>query len=203
MTPHRQIRAHHTADTITVYQAYPAAIAAAAVDAQRFVPPFKRDRMTWIKPSYLWMAYRCGWATKPGQERVLAIDITRAGFEWALAHSSLSHHEAGTYPDYDAWLQAKQSSPVRLQWDPERDLDLRPLEHRSLQIGLSGAAVDHYINDWTVTITDITDHIHNTHQLITTGHRDDARRNLPDEQPYPLTPELITRIGATAVPYSS
>ena len=203
MTPHRQIRAHHTADTITVYQAYPAAIAAAAVDAQRFVPPFKRDRMTWIKPSYLWMAYRCGWATKPGQECVLAIDITRAGFEWALAHSSLSHHEAGTYPDHDAWLQAKQSSPVRLQWDPERDLDLRPLEHRSLQIGLSGPAVDHYINDWTVTITDITDHIHHTHQLITTGHRDDARRNLPDEHPYPLAPELITRIGATAVPYSS
>jgi hypothetical protein len=38
--------------------------------------------MTWIKPSFLWMMYRCGWATKPGQERVLAIQITREGFEW-------------------------------------------------------------------------------------------------------------------------
>jgi Domain of unknown function (DUF4291) len=59
--------------------------------AGRFVPPFKRDRMTWIKPSFLWMMYRCDWATKPGQERVLAVKITRAGFEWALAHACLSH----------------------------------------------------------------------------------------------------------------
>ena len=71
--PARQIRAVYTAETITVYQAYPPEIAEAALAAGRFVPPFKRDRMTWIKPSFLWMMYRCGWATKPGQERVLAV----------------------------------------------------------------------------------------------------------------------------------
>ncbi len=70
--PARQIRACYTADIITVYQAYSPQIAAAAVVAGRFVAPFKRDRMTWIKPSFLWMMYRCGWATKPGQEHVLA-----------------------------------------------------------------------------------------------------------------------------------
>jgi hypothetical protein len=48
----------------------------------------------WIKPSFLWMMYRCGWATKPLQERVLAVEITRTGFEWALAHSCLSHFDA-------------------------------------------------------------------------------------------------------------
>ena len=60
-------------DHLTVYQAYPPEIADAAVAAGRFVPPFKRERMTWIKPSFRWMMYRCGWATKPGQERVLAV----------------------------------------------------------------------------------------------------------------------------------
>jgi len=80
-TPQRQIRAAYTAETITVYQAYSPAIAEPAVRAGCFVAPFKRDRMTWIKPSFLWMMYRCGWATKPGQERVLAVEITRAGFE--------------------------------------------------------------------------------------------------------------------------
>src|SRR5215831_13463338 len=74
--------------TITVYQAYSPAIAAPAVAAGRFVPPFSRDRMTWIKPSFLWMMYRSGWATKVGQERVLAITIDREGFEWALERSS-------------------------------------------------------------------------------------------------------------------
>ncbi|WP_222719781.1 DUF4291 family protein [Actinokineospora xionganensis] len=75
----RQIRAKSVADTITVYQAYSPAIADAALAAGTVVPPFKRERMTWIKPSFLRMMYRCGWATKPDQERVLAIRMGRAG----------------------------------------------------------------------------------------------------------------------------
>ena len=45
------------------------------------------ERMTWIKPSFLWMMYRCGYARKEGQERVLAVRITREGFDWAVAHA--------------------------------------------------------------------------------------------------------------------
>jgi hypothetical protein len=78
--PRRQIRGQFTEQTITVYQAYPAEIAGPAVAAGRFVAPFKRERMTWIKPSFLWMMYRCGWASKPGQERVLAVEILRGRF---------------------------------------------------------------------------------------------------------------------------
>jgi hypothetical protein len=48
--------------------------------------------MTWIKPSFGWMMYRSGWAAKPGQERILAIEISRTGFDWALAHSCLSQY---------------------------------------------------------------------------------------------------------------
>ncbi len=80
---YRAVRALYTESAITVYQAYPDAIADAALAAGTFVPPFKRERMTWIKPSFRWMAYRCGWARKPDQERVLAVEITREGFEWA------------------------------------------------------------------------------------------------------------------------
>jgi hypothetical protein len=77
--PYRQVRATYTADAVTVYQAYSAAIADPAVAAGRFVPPFKRDRMTWIKPSFRWMMYRCGWGAKPDQERVLALQIGLSG----------------------------------------------------------------------------------------------------------------------------
>src|SRR5689334_19006154 len=97
--PARQIRAVYTAETITVYQAYPPEIAEPALAAGRLVPPFKRDRMTWIKPSFLWTMYRCGWATKPGQERVLAVEITRAGFEWALGRACLSHYDPRLHSD--------------------------------------------------------------------------------------------------------
>src|SRR4051812_1095692 len=105
--------------------------------------------MTWIKPSFLWMMYRCGWATKPGQERVLAITIRRSGFEWALAHSALSHHDQAIYENHDQWVERKNAAPVRVQWDPERSLTLDPQPHRAIQVGLSGDAAHRYVDDWT------------------------------------------------------
>ena len=143
--PARQVRAVFDDRTVTVYQAYSPAIAEPALTAGRFVPPFKLDRMTWIKPSFLWMMYRCGWAAKPGQERVLAISISRDGFEWALAHSTLSHHDPGVYADHAEWAERAKAMPVRIQWDPERSLQLQPLSHRSIQVGLTGDAARHYV----------------------------------------------------------
>jgi hypothetical protein len=127
--PAREVRARYSAESITVYQAYPPEIAEPAVAAGRFVPPFKRDRMTWIKPSFLWMMYRCGWATKPGQERVLAVEITRTGFEWALARACLSHFDPAQHRDHQAWSQQLKGSPVRVQWDPERSIRLGVLPY--------------------------------------------------------------------------
>ena len=194
--PQRQIRAVYSQTTITVYQAYSHSIADAALKAGRFMSPFKRDRMTWIKPSLLWMAYRSGWALKPGQERVLAIELTREGFEWALEHSCLSHFEAGTYPDHDAWENRKTISPVRVQWDPERGLRHEPLGYRSLQIGLSGDAVIRYVENWIVNLTDITASMHQLAGLIERGEDAAARALLPNESVYPLTEQLSRILGA-------
>jgi hypothetical protein len=116
--------------------------------------------MTWIKPSFLWMMHRSGWAAKSGQERILAIQITRDGFEWALAHSSLSHYDPTTYSSHDEWAEGKNTTPVRVQWDPERSLSLQPLGHRTIQIGLSGEAVDRYLSEWITGVTDITPTAH-------------------------------------------
>jgi hypothetical protein len=172
-----QIRADYDDTTITVYQAYSPEIAGPAVRAGRFVPPFKRERMTWIKPSFLWMMYRCGWATKPGQERVLAIRITREGFAWALARAALSHYAPEVHASREAWQQEVRTSPVRIQWDPERSLGLQPLPYRSLQMGLSGEAVDRYVDEWITEMTDVTALARRIHA----GEHD----LLPVERPYP------------------
>jgi len=186
----REIRAQYDDESITVYQAYNPQIAQAATAAGKFVAPFSLDRMTWIKPSFCWMMYRSGWATKLGQERVLAIRISRVGFEWALTHASLSHFENPPYTSYEQWLEAKSCSPVRIQWDPERDIHLNRLDHRSIQIGLSGDAVGAYVHDWTLAIDDIT---HTVHELA--DSRDESL--LPIGRPYPLSEDLARRIGAT------
>ena len=77
----KEIRAVYTTDTIRVYQAYNKAIASEAVEKGTFGDKFKLDRMTWIKPSFLWMMYRSGWGTKENQECILAIDIKREAFD--------------------------------------------------------------------------------------------------------------------------
>jgi hypothetical protein len=83
-TPEHVIRAAYSDRFVRVYQAYRPEIALPALKTGRFVPPFSMGRMTWIKPSFNWMMYRSGYATKPGQEVVLGIDIAREGFDWAL-----------------------------------------------------------------------------------------------------------------------
>ncbi|WP_407562471.1 DUF4291 domain-containing protein [Streptomyces sp. 184] len=198
MTPEaRSVRARQTADTVTVYQAYAPAVAGPALRAGTFVPPFKRERMTWIKPSFLWMMYRCGWAEKPGQERVLAVEISRRGFEWALRHSCLSHHDGRVYATRDDWLAAKRTSPVRIQWDPERDMALRPLAARAIQIGLSGPAVGGYVDEWIRGIEDVTPLAREMRSLLREKRREEAAALLPREETCPLPDDIRARIGAT------
>jgi hypothetical protein len=178
------VRASFTDRAITVYQAYSAQIADAAVAAGTFVAPFKRGRMTWIKPSFLWMMYRAGWAAKPGQERILAIQITRGGFEWALAHAALSHYEPGTHASEQQWAEQKLTSAVRVQWDPDRSVTLEPLSRRAIQIGLSGEAVDRYLDEWITDITDVTPLGVEIHRLVTSGDHSAAQALLPAEDVY-------------------
>ncbi len=188
--PLRQIRAVYNDKTIRVYQAYSDAIADSALEHQTFVsPPFKKERMTWIKPSFLWMMYRSGWGMKDeGQKRILAIDISREGFEWALDHSCPSHRDP-TLSD-EEWRQLKEKSPVRIQWDPERDIFLNPLPYRAIQIGLSGGAVERYVKEWIQKITEATSLANEIFLLLQEGRTDIAGSKLPEERPYPSKYQL-------------
>ena len=181
--PSHQIRAVYDETSIRVYQAYSDTIADAALAKGTFAsPPFKMERMTWIKPSFLWMMYRAGWGFKDeGQKRILAIDITRSGFEWALTHGCLSHADEAM--SKQEWVAKKNASPVRIQWDPERNLFLQPLEHRAIQIGLGKEAVRHYVNEWICRISDITPLAHDICALVKEGRLDKAKSKLPVERP--------------------
>ncbi|MCD9144959.1 DUF4291 domain-containing protein [Streptomyces albireticuli] len=196
--PYRRIRATHTPTTITVYQAYSPRLGLPAARDGRFPAAWKRDRMTWIKPSFLWMMYRCGWATKADQECVLAVEIDRAGFDWALGNACLSHYDRTVHADHDAWKSALRSAPTRVQWDPERDLNLRALPHRSLQLGLAGEASRRYADEWTVSITDVTPLAREIHALVTAGDPEAAKRLLPEERPYESGDELLAHLRGDA-----
>lgn len=178
----KEIRAVFDEKTITVYQAYRKEIAIPAVKAQKFVPPFKLDRMTWIKPSFLWMMYRCGWAQKEGQEHVLAIKIKRDGWQWAMDNACLSHFDSSIHESHEAWKASVKNSPVRIQWDPERDIHLEKLDYRAIQVGLSKDAVPLYVNDWITEISDITKLCKKIKDFIDQDEINKAKNLLPKEK---------------------
>ena len=183
--PQKEIRALFTDTTIRVYQAYNRYIAEEAVRIGTFGPLFCMNRMTWIKPSFLWMMYRCGWAQKENQEHVLAIDIKRSGFDKAVRSAVISSYSEDCGISKEEWQHLVKDSDVRIQWDPEKDVDGNNLPFRSIQLGLRGEAVKEYVNDWIVNITDITDQVKNMNS-IRLAH-EDISRMLPEERVYILT----------------
>lgn len=99
--------------------------------------------------------------------------------------------EEPAYPDRATWSERMQTSPVRVQWDPERSITLEPLPWRSIQIGLSGSVIERYVNRWTVDITDITPLVRETHAGIA------EPSTFPRERPYPLGSDLGSILGTS------
>lgn len=182
MAENKELRAVYTDETIRVYQAYNNTIAEEAIRMGTFGSHFGMNRMTWIKPSFLWMMYRCGWAEKENQERVLAIDIKRTGFDSAVRNAVKSTYTEDSGITKEEWQRLIKGSDVRVQWDPEKDVNGNNLPYRSIQIGLRGQAVYDYVNDWIVNITDITSYVKELNALRQKGI--DIYERLPDEKSY-------------------
>lgn len=177
------INAIYDEHTVRVYQAYNDRIADEAIKLGTFGNSFKLDRMTWIKPSFLWMMYRSGWATKEGQQRILAIDMKREGFDLIVENSVLSTFSEEIYETHANWKMCLENSEVRCQWDPERDVYGAPQERRSIQLGIKGNMVKRYISEWITNITDITDFVIDARNARKSGN---FNEKLPVEYEYPL-----------------
>jgi hypothetical protein len=191
-----EIRADYDRASIVVYQAFRPEIARPAVEHGRFVPPFSRTRMTWIKPSFLWLMARSNWARKPGQEMVLAVRITRAGWEEALSQAVLTHADRRVYRSTEEWRTEFSRALVHVQWDPERTLRGQSLDVRSIQVGLSRHVIDRYVDDWILEIRDLTPLVRRIHRLVQGGDAAKAKELLPRERGYPVSPHLARRIAA-------
>jgi hypothetical protein len=194
----RQIRADFDASTIVVYQAYPPVIADAALSAGRFAAPFSFTRMTWIKPSLRWLMHRSNWARKPGQERILAVRMTRDGWEQALSQAVLTAPEPAIHGSAAAWSKAFEAASVHVQWDPERSLRGAALNHYSIQVGIGRTLIRTYVEQWVVVLNDLTPTVHKIASLVRAGQTAKAQLLLPPERPYPLDATIARRIQANS-----
>lgn len=190
-----QIRADYDSQTITVYQAYAAAIARPALHAQRFVAPFSLTRMTWLKPSFLWLMERSNWGRKSGQECVLAVRMTRTGWDEALSLGVLTSYVPSAHYNAEAWRAEFERALVHVQWDPERSIRGADLGYNSIQVGLSRHIIQRFVDEWVVAIEDYTPLARKMHALVRAGHTDQAKRLLPPERVYPVELAVAKRLG--------
>lgn len=156
---------HNHGDHIIVYQAFNDRIADYAVANQKFGgPDYSFSRMTWIKPNFLWMMYRSGWAQKENQNRILAIEITLNSFLWLLKFGVLSsyHPEHGTHEE---WKKELETSDVRIQWDPDHGIHGEKLKRRAVQIGISGEALRRF-HELIESITDISSFVNEQYSIL-------------------------------------
>lgn len=181
----RHIMAQFDTESIVVYQAYRPSIGQYAVQHGILGgPEFGLSRMSWIKPNFLWMMYRCGWGTKENQETVLALWLRREAFDSILRQAVHSTYVPGIYADESAWKQTVGQSNVRLQWDPDHDPSGSPLERRAIQLGLRGDVLRQFAQGgWVTHIEDITRFVREQH---TNAQGNYENLLVPRETVYPV-----------------
>ena len=189
-----EIRASYDKDAVVIYQAYAPNIAEPALKNQQFVSPFLFHRMTWIKPSFLWLMYRSNWCQKNGQQMALAVHISRSGWDKALSLGVLTHPEPSIHPNPTIWEQQFHDAHVHIQWDTERSLRGAGLNHFSIQVGISRHLIGEYVNEWIVKIEDLTPTVAKIRQLMKSGKTKNVKRLLPSERVYPVDSQIGKRI---------
>ena len=199
-----EIRANYDKDTIVVYQAYAASIGIPAVRAQRFVAPFSFRRMTWIKPSFLWLMHRSNWGQKDNQQVTLAVRIKRTGWDKALSLGVLTHPEPVANISRTVWETQFENARVHIQWDTERSLRGAGLNHYSIQVGISRHLIREFVDDWIVGIENVSDKVTKIRGYLKAGNERAAKRLLPTESVYAIAkPVALQRPGWAAVGVST
>lgn len=160
------IMAQYDEEEIIVYQSYRKEIGEFAAKNQYLGGVFSLDRMTWIKPNFLWMMYRNGWGTKEGQEVVLAIHLKISAFNTYLQNAVYSSYSSSLEVSQEEWKESVKKSSVRLQWDPDHDPYGNKLERRAIQIGLREDYIKSFAKDDILQIKDISEFVKEQYEFV-------------------------------------
>lgn len=185
------IMAQYDDEKIIVYQSYRKEIGDFAVKNQFFGGEFSLDRMTWIKPNFLWMMYRNGWGTKEGQEIVLAIHLKISAFNEYLKNAVYSSYNSSLEISHEDWKESVKTSSVRLQWDPDHDPYGNKLERRAIQIGLRDNFIKSFAKEDILLIEDISGFVKEQYEFV----QNKQLQNLvvPVEKPFLFKDEELNK----------
>ncbi len=138
---------------------------------------------------------RSNWGMRAGQERTLAVHITRTGWDRALGLAVSTDPGSKQFKSYTEWQLAFESAKVHVQWDTERSLQGHGLGHYSIQVGLSRHIISEYVDDWVTRIEDVSERVRKIRTLLNERRIDRAKALLPAESLYPVTLEFERTLG--------
>lgn len=188
----KQIIGSIEGENIIVYQAFNPNISQFAVENQKFGGAhYSFNRMSWIKPGFLWMMYRAGWASKEHQQHILAITLPLIHFETILSQATISSYDSGIYPTRELWQQELEKTEVRLQWDPDHDPAGNKQTRKAIQIGMKGDVLKKFCTEWILKIEDITPFVKAEYEKVRMGREDEL--NVPFETIWNLENEVIRK----------
>lgn len=165
----KHILAQQTTDHILVYQAFKPSIANYAIKNQTFGgTDYSYSRMSWIKPNFLWMMYRSGWASKVGQEKILGIWITKVDFEKILSNSAFTSFIQSNHKTELKWKATLETHPIRLQWDPDHEPNGNKLTRKAIQLGIKGEMLEEFGKKMIREIIDLTDFVNKQRKFAQT-----------------------------------
>lgn len=186
----KEVFARYDKQCIRVYQAYNAAIAKEAIALQTFGSKFNLDRMTWIKPSFLWLMYRSNWGTKKDQECILALDINQSVFDMLLEKAVLTSPDSASYTGAQ-WEKAFAETTVYCQWDPDRNMNGNAIDRAAIQIGIKGSALREVLDKGICRIEDLTPLVRKWNGQRKNGKL--SAKDLPSEKIYPVRDKAIRK----------
>ena len=185
----KEIFAQYNKQCIRVYQAYNTIIAKEAIALQTFGENFNINRMTWIKPSFLWLMYRSNWGTKKNQECILAIDIYQSKFNQLLEKAVLTSPDSIMYTNNIQWRKAFDETTVYCQWDSDRSINGNAINRAAIQIGLKGSTLRDFLDTGIYYIEDITPLVRKWNEQRKNGRLNS--KDLPVEKIYPIKNQVI------------
>lgn len=198
----RHVLAQFDADSIVVYQAYSPAIGRYAIEHGRFGGAFSFERMSWVKPNFLWMMYRSGWGTKENQEITLALRLRLTFFESLLTEAVPSTWDRDLFATSEEWSRAVGRSAVRLQWDPDHHPSGAKLDRRAIQLGLRGHVLEAFGTTELLEVIDLSGFVAEQREVL--AAQGTSALTTPRERVHaPTDPAIAARLRLAPRPHGT
>lgn len=157
----RTLRATFDDHQVIVWQAHRAEIAAHAVATGRLGGPgWRLDRVSRFRLSLPSVLARSEWGQRPGREHILAVALSRAGFDALMNQAVLAAFETPIYPTRMAWALATRYANVTVDWHPDVDYSGREQAWQIARISVRDRALRTFtdsvvgVEDWSPRLAD-------------------------------------------------